>query len=124
MNVLVINSGSSSIKFSMFRVDGGAAASPVEMYDGELSGIGADSPEFKFKDSDGRDLAGGKSVKAGSIEEAIRSVEEAVGADGLPKVEAVGYRVVHPGAKLQGHQRVTPEVLQALRDAEAFASAA
>jgi acetate kinase len=36
-------------------------------------------------------------------------------------VEAVGYRVVHPGPKLQGHQRITPEVLQALREAEAFA---
>jgi len=36
-------------------------------------------------------------------------------------VETVGYRVVHPGAKLQGHQRITADVLQKLRDAEAFA---
>jgi acetate kinase len=121
MHVLVINSGSSSIKFSMFEVNGGAKASPVEIYDGELSGIGADSPEFKFKDADGKNLAGNQEVKASTVEEAIRTVEEAVGAEGLPKVEAVGYRVVHPGAKLRGHQRVTPEVLQALRDATAFA---
>ena len=121
MNVLVINSGSSSIKFSMFKVAGGGSDSPEEMYDGELSGIGADSPEFKFKGADGKDLAGGREVKAGTVEEAIRSVEEAVGAGGLPKVEAVGYRVVHPGAKLEGHQKITPEVLQALREAEAFA---
>jgi acetate kinase len=122
MNVLVINSGSSSIKFSMFRVAaGGASAPPVELYDGELSGIGAGSPEFKFADADGKDLAGGRDVKAATVEEAIRTVEEAVGEEGLPKVEAVGYRVVHPGAKLRGHQRVTPEVLQALREAEAFA---
>jgi acetate kinase len=119
MNVLVINSGSSSIKFSMFQVEDGA--SPVEMYDGELSGIGADAPEFKFADAEGKDLAGGSEVKAGTVEEAIRSVEEAVGGDGLAKVEAVGYRVVHPGPKLRGHQRITPEVLQALRDAQAFA---
>ena len=121
MNVLVINSGSSSIKFSMFKVAGGGSDSPEEMYDGELSGIGADSPEFKFRGADGKDLAGGREVKAGTVEEAIRSVEEAVGAEGLPEVEAVGYRVVHPGPKLVGHQRVTPEVLQALKDAEAFA---
>ncbi len=121
MNVLVINSGSSSIKFSMFQVDGKAASAPVAMYDGELSGIGADSPEFKFKGADGNDLAGGRDVEAATVEEAIGTVEEAVGAQGLPKVEAVGYRVVHPGPKLQGHQKITAEVLQALRDAQAFA---
>ncbi len=121
MHVLVINSGSSSIKFSMFQVEYGAAASPVEIYDGELSGIGAGSPEFKFKSADGRNLAQQQDVKAASVEEAIRTVEQAVGAEGLPKVEAVGYRVVHPGAKLNGHQRITPEVLQALREARAFA---
>jgi acetate kinase len=120
VHVLVINSGSSSIKFSMFRVEG-EAATPVEMYDGELSGIGASSPEFKFADAEGKDLTGGQEVKAETVEEAIRAVEEAVGAKGLPKVEAVGYRVVHPGPKLRGHQRITAEVLQALREAEAFA---
>ena len=68
-----------------------------------------------------RTLAGGRDVRAGTVEQAIQTVEEAVGAEGLPKVEAVGYRVVHPGAKLEGHQRITDEVLQKLRDAEAFA---
>jgi acetate kinase len=121
MNVLVLNSGSSSIKFSMFRVEGGASALPVGMYEGQLSGIAAPSPEFIFEDADGKDLAGDRKVKAATVEEAIRTVEEAVGGEGLPRVDAVGYRVVHPGAKLRGHQRVTPEVLQALRDAEAFA---
>jgi acetate kinase len=121
MHVLVINSGSSSIKFSIFEVNGGAKASPVAMDDGELGGIGTPKPAFQFADALGKDLSGGVAVHAETIEEAIRTVEEAVGAEGLPKVEAVGYRVVHPGPKLQGHQRVTPEVLQALREAEAFA---
>lgn len=122
MHVLVINSGSSSIKFSMFQLERGAAWADVsELYDGELSGVGTPKPEFKFKDSAGKNLAGNTEVKAGTIEEAIKTVEEAVGAEGLPKVEAVGYRVVHPGAKLKGHQRITADVLQKLRDAEAFA---
>jgi len=121
MHVLVINSGSSSIKFSIFEVNGGAKASPVAMDDGELGGIGTPKPAFQFADALGKDLSGDVAVHAETIEEAIRTVEEAVGAEGLPKVEAVGYRVVHPGPKLQGHQRVTPEVLQALREAEAFA---
>jgi acetate kinase len=121
MHVLVINSGSSSIKFSMYQVDGTGTSSPVAIYDGEISAVGTPSPEFHFKDAKGKDLTAGVTVKAATIEEAIRTVESAVGAPSLPRVEAVGYRVVHPGPKLQGHQRVTPNVLQALRDAEAFA---
>ncbi|WP_263373002.1 acetate/propionate family kinase [Granulicella aggregans] len=120
MHVLVINSGSSSIKFSMFEV-GGRASSPIAIYDGELGGVGTPKPGFKFADASGNDLSGGVAVHAGTIEEAIQTVEQAVGAGGLPKVDAVGYRVVHPGARLKGHQRITSEVLQALRDAEAFA---
>jgi acetate kinase len=121
MHVLVINSGSSSIKFSMFEVAGTEASSPVAIYDGELGGVGTPKPGFKFADASGKDLSGRVAVHAGTIEEAIQTVEAAVGASGLPKVDAVGYRVVHPGAKLKGHQRITSEVLQALRDAEAFA---
>jgi len=44
-----------------------------------------------------------------------------VGLDGLPPPDAVGYRVVHPGAHLRGHQRLTPEVLVELREACEFA---
>jgi acetate kinase len=121
MHVLVINSGSSSIKFSMFEVASAQATSPVAIYDGELGGVGTPKPGFKFVGASGKNLSGDVAVHAGTIDEAIRTVEEAVGGEGLPKVEAVGYRVVHPGAKLRGHQRITGEVLQALRDAEAFA---
>jgi acetate kinase len=120
MHVLVINSGSSSIKCSMFQVQG-SDASPVELYDGELSGIGAEAPQFSFKDAEGRDLGTGRRVAAATTEEAIRSVEDAVSGTELPKVEAVGYRVVHPGPTLRGHQRITREVLKAVREAGAFA---
>jgi acetate kinase len=120
MHVLVINSGSSSIKFSIFHVKS-AEDAPEELYDGEIGGIGTDAPEFRFTDAHGNNLVGNSAVRAATVEEAIRTVEEAVGAEGLPTVDAVGYRVVHPGPKLHGHQRITPEVLQSLREAEAFA---
>jgi len=121
MHVLVINSGSSSIKFSIFRLNLGSGSRPEELYDGELGGIGTDAPEVRFRDADGKSLTADSDIRAATVEEAIRTVEEAVSAKGLPTVEAVGYRVVHPGPKLHGHQRVTPEVLTALREAEAFA---
>src|SRR5580658_6105982 len=116
--ILVINSGSSSIKFSLF--DSGTGE-PRSLFEGEVTGIGAEA-KFKFRDADGRDLNGGRpGVKAETPVEAIRLVVEAVSGPGLPKVEAVGYRVVHPGAKLDRHQRITDAVLNDLQEAVVFA---
>ena len=118
MHILVINSGSSSIKFSLF--DSGIGE-PRSLFEGEVTGIGAGA-RFKFRDADGRDLSGGRTgVKAETPVEAIRLVVEAVSGPGLPKVESVGYRVVHPGAKLDRHQRITPEVMRDLEEAVVFA---
>jgi acetate kinase len=119
VHILVINSGSSSIKFSLF--DSGAGE-PRSLFEGEVTGIGGVKAGFKFRDADGRDLSGGRrEVKAETPVEAIGLVVEAVSGPGLPKVEAVGYRVVHPGAKLDRHQRITPEVMKDLEEAVVFA---
>jgi acetate kinase len=92
------------------------------LFEGEVTGIGGAKAGFKFRDADGRDLSEGrKEVKAGTPVEAIRLVVGAVSSPGLPKVEAVGYRVVHPGAKLDRHQRITPEVMKDLEEAVVFA---
>jgi acetate kinase len=119
VHILVINSGSSSIKFSLF--DSGTGE-PRSLFEGEVSGIGAEKASFKFKDAGGKDLSGGVgAVKAASSVEAIRVVVGAVSGEGLPRVEAVGYRVVHPGAKLDTHVRITAEVLKDLEAAVVFA---
>jgi acetate kinase len=128
MHILVLNPGSSSIKFSMHEVgegpgvaDAGAAESRA-LYEGELGGIGGRLEKLEFRDAAGNDLSGRLgAVKSGSMQEAIAVVERAVGLDGLPPPEAVGYRVVHPGAHLRGHQRLTAEVLAKLRSACEFA---
>src|SRR5271156_5049759 len=119
MNILVINSGSSSIKFSLFEVGEGE---PRSMFEGEVAGIGGERAAFRFRDADGRDLSGGRTeVKATTPVEAIALVVNTVSGPGLPKVEAVGYRVVHPGAKLDRHVRITDEVLKDLEEAVVFA---
>jgi acetate kinase len=119
VHILVINSGSSSIKFSLF--DSGAGE-PRSLFEGEVTGIGGVKAGFKFRDADGRDLSGGRSeVKAETPVEAIGLVVAVVSGPGLPAVEAVGYRVVHPGAKLDRHQRITPEVMKDLEQAVVFA---
>jgi acetate kinase len=133
MHILVLNPGSSSIKFSMHEVGEGArvvgegarakgAGEIRTLYEGELGGIGGRREKLVFHDAAGKDLSGRLgTVKPGSMQEAIAVVERAVGLDGLPPPDAVGYRVVHPGAHLRGHQRLTPEVLAELRAAVPFA---
>lgn len=119
MHILVINPGSSSIKFSMFVEEG---AELRARYDGELSGIGEASAALEFRNAEGNDLSAAVgAVKAETMEEAIALVERAVSGAGLPAPEAVGYRVVHPGPHLRGHQRLTQEVLAQLREAVGFA---
>jgi len=119
MHILVINTGSSSIKFSMFAEDEGRLR---PLYQGEFSGIGEISAALEFRDASGKDLsaeAGG--VKGSSMEDAIGDVARGVGLKGLPPPDAVGYRVVHPGPNLRGHQRLTPEVLGELQKTVAYA---
>jgi acetate kinase len=119
VHILVINSGSSSIKFSLF--DSGSGE-PRSLFEGEVTGIGGANARFTFRDADGRDLSGGrKEVKAGTPVEAIRVVVEAVCGEGLPNVEAVGYRVVHPGPKLREHVRIDDAVMKDLQEAVVFA---
>jgi acetate kinase len=119
VHILVINSGSSSIKFSLFDA---AQGEPRSLFDGEVTGIGADKAKLKFNDAAGRDLSGGlDAAKARTPVEAIRLVVEAVSKPELPKVDAVGYRVVHPGPKLDQHQQITDKVLKDLEEAVVFA---
>lgn len=119
MHILVLNPGSSSIKFSMYAGDG---AEFRVLYEGEFSGIGDISAALEFRDAAGKDLDGGTGpVKDSSMQGAIGAVEHDVGLAGLPAPDAVGYRVVHPGPHLRGHQRLTPEVLAELRAAIPFA---
>ena len=102
MHILVLNPGSSSIKFSMHEVGEGAGAKGAganaegsaelrTLYEGELGGIGGRQEKLAFRDAAGNDLSGrlGK-VKPGSMQEAIAVVERAVGLDGLPPPDAVG----------------------------------
>jgi acetate kinase len=119
LNILVINGGSSSIKFSLFAPNEDADG-PSLILDGELSGIG--TPEAALAIVQGKrvqekQLADGANNPAAAISvvfDAIRSAE--------PRpIDAVGYRVVHPGAEIRHHVRITDEVLNKLEVAATFA---
>jgi acetate kinase len=122
MHILVVNPGSSSIKFTLYTQGRGGSEGLYLLYDGELSGIGSAEAKLEFRDAKRQDMSPGVGeVKAASMEEAIGTFERAITLPGLPRHDAVGYRVVHPGARLKGHHKVTPEVLEELKQAVAFA---
>lgn len=117
MRILVLNSGSSSIKFSVYvcAEEEGVDVDPIMESEGQLSGIGSSAASLKGM---GEEVS---CVQAKSVPEAIHAVLDALSNSSEPQIDAVGYRVVHPGAKLHEHQRITPDVLELLEEAKEFA---
>jgi acetate kinase len=109
---LVLNAGSSSLKFSVYkRHDAQGWALEAR---GQIEGIGT-TPKMSAKDGDGGTLAcPAPAVKDGG--QAIAHLADWLRKRyGGSKVVAVGHRVVHGGARFAGPARVTSEVMKELR---------
>ena len=89
------------------------------MFAGEITGIGGAKVEFTFRDAQGKELD--NPARADATADPVTLLENAVCGHGMPVLDAVGYRVVHPGAKLDRHQRITDQVLDDLQQAVNFA---
>ena len=118
MHILVINSGSSSVKFSIF--DATLNREPKPVLDGAVSGIGEAQASLAVSHEDAP-ATEPVSVSAKTSLEAIRLVLDEVSKPVVPAIDAIGYRVVHPGPKLNRHQRITDTVLADLEAAVVFA---
>jgi len=120
MNVLVLNPGSSSIKVSLFAVTlSSSAGTPQCLLDGEIGGIGSPHPVLRLKQQSGSETH--TPISAQTVPDALKLLFARLGELSLPSPDAVGYRVVHPGPHIHAHQRITPELLQQLQAASAFA---
>jgi acetate kinase len=113
-SILVLNAGSSSLKFSLFRLDATDALQPA--LHGLFDGIGS-RPRLVAKDGGGRPLV----QRDYSLAEAT-TLAQAIGITkvwlretfvGEPLL-AVGHRVVHGGADYSRPQRLDDSVLAAL----------
>ena len=119
MKVLVINAGSSSLKFQMYKM-----ADEQVLAKGLIERIGLDRPVFKFE-SDGHKVSGGCSVK--NHDDALRLiceklVDKEIGVlKSLTEVQAIGHRVVHGGEKMTDSARITTEIKKTIRDCFALA---
>jgi acetate kinase len=115
--ILVLNAGSSSIKFSMFAVDAGAPGLALR-YRGAIEGLGSD-PRFFVADADGRrvvDHAVARRRLSGSDHEAVLPVLQEWIADHTDhmRVMAVGHRVVHGGEEFAVPVLVNAAILDQL----------
>jgi acetate kinase len=112
--ILVLNAGSSSLKFSVFL--GGEP--PRSLLRGELEGLFT-QPRFLARDEDGRMVgerawaAGTKLGHDGAIEHLFAWGRE--GALHGHRIIAAGHRVVHGGRKFTQPVRIVPERLTALK---------
>ena len=116
--VLVINSGSSSLKLGLFVPGNGGDERALMML--SANGVGRRDGTLDVKDGAGKELFAGPAVMK-TQEDALRVGLEKMQGLGLPGPAAVGHRVVHGGPKLLEHQAITPQVLLTLKDAVHFA---
>jgi acetate kinase len=115
--ILVLNSGSSSLKFGIYR-RGASEEQPV--LTGSAEGIGRGNGTLSMRSSDGTALVGRKSIHE-SQSEALTALAAAIREHIHTAPAAVGHRVVHGGPNLRSHQLITPQVLDQLRAAVHFA---
>ena len=117
LNVLALNSGSSSLKFGLYRV----GPSRIErLLSGEAELIGDKSGKFHAKDSHGNALLS-ESGAIPSQREAIIRIGGLLVDSKMPIPAAIGHRIVHGGPRLRQHCLIDDSVLAQLESATAFA---
>jgi acetate kinase len=120
-HVLILNAGSSSLKFRVYELSDGAADGWNVAAGGQIEGIGT-APRLHAKDGAGKAIAdeqlAGKSDARAALDALAKWLRSRFGAKGLV---GVGHRVVHGGASYAAPVIVTARVLDDLRALEPLA---
>jgi acetate kinase len=115
--ILVLNSGSSSIKFSIYE------ASEVErrkLYEGAVDGIGTDQGKFWIKDAaDNKMVDQSPALTNRSI--AFKMIADLLHSGDFPAPSAIGHRMVCAAPTLQTNQLVTQEMIDEMERYKSFA---
>lgn len=120
INVLVLNAGSSSLKFTMFAMD-----KETVLARGIVERIGLNEPFLKYERFDGSSFK--EQALVSNHAEALqlvcaKLVEPDIGVlNSLLDVEAIGHRVVHGGENFHDSVIVTNEVKNNIRECAALA---
>jgi acetate kinase len=114
--ILVLNAGSSSIKFALFALPAGPEDAALRLR-GEISGIGV-APRFAAGDAAGAmlpwDLAPGRVAAVACHREALDLVLDWLDEHTDVSLVAAGHRVVHGGMNRSRPARVTPALVDEL----------
>jgi acetate kinase len=122
--LLVLNSGSSSIKFALFDAGAAAVAQPGALprqpwWGGKLQGIGGDAPQLVCSGAPAQAVAlQASDAYADGLQRIVAEAHQRLGAVPL---RAVVHRVVHGGEHFQAPLWLTPKQLAALRALEPLA---
>jgi len=117
LNVLALNSGSSSLKFGLYRV---GSVETRTLLSGEAESIGGESARFHAQDSQAISLIS-ETTSIPDQRDAIARIRKLLGDSKMPAPAAIGHRVVHGGPKLRQHCLIDEAVLRLLEAAAAFA---
>jgi acetate kinase len=115
--VLALNSGSSSLKFGIYRRGAGGEE---PLLTGSAEGIAHANGKLRIRSADGNALVSRDGILE-SQSGALTALATALQAHIPAAPVAVGHRVVHGGPNLRTHRLITPQVLQQLRAAMHFA---
>jgi acetate kinase len=122
MNVLVLNAGSSTLKFQLIRTDQDrlAANTDEKLARGAIERIGGEAV-VSIRAGEGPPVRGTASLRdmRAAVEYAIAHMagpDSAVPITSVGEVQAVGHRVVHGGERFQRSALITDEVLKGIED--------
>jgi acetate kinase len=114
--VLVLNSGSSSIKFSIYDA---AENRRERLFEGAVDGIGTDQGRFWVKDESGKKLVD-QTPALPHRSVAFKLVADALHSD-FPAPKAIGHRIVSGGPTVEENQPITPALIDEIESYTAFA---
>jgi acetate kinase len=115
--VLVLNSGSSSIKFSVYEAGNGQRD---KLFEGAVDGIGTDLGKFWIKDAAGKKLVD-QTPALPNRSVAFKMVADALHSGDFPAPLAIGHRVVCGGPKISENQLITPQLIDEIESYAALA---
>ncbi len=115
--VLVLNSGSSSIKFSMYEAGNGER---TRLFEGAVDGIGTDLGKFWIKDAADKKLVD-QTPPLPDRSAAFKLVADALNSGDFPAPKAVGHRMVSGGPTVLENQKITPALIDEMERYTEFA---
>lgn len=117
MKILVVNAGSSSLKYTLFNMEGGKNE---VLANGQVERIGSDTPNLIYKRPDGfkKEVPLHITNHGEALSEVRKMlVDPEVGViKSLSEVSAIGHRVLHGGEKVTQPVKITPEVKDIIRE--------